>query len=244
MYDGRFEEAAQWVDRARRDGTGLPREYQANLEALLGVAALRRGELDNCVACVGPSSCIFPIAPEARHQFPSGSRAAIDHFQAYLKQRPDDLGVRWLLNVAAMTLGEYPAGVPEEYLVPLDRFRSPVAARRFNNIAAEVGLAGRGPNMAGGSAFDDFTGDGLPDIFFSSCDWDTGASLYVNRGDGRFEELAASKSGLANQDMSLNLQHADYDNDGNLDVLILRGGWEGPRGCPCCATRARVGSRT
>ena len=28
--------------------------------------------------------------------------------------------------------------------------------------------------------------------------------------------------------MSLNLQHADYDNDGNLDVLILRGGWEGP----------------
>ena len=73
MYDGQFEEAAQWIDKARRDGSGLPREYRTNLEALLGVAALRRGEIDNCVACVGPSSCIFPIAPEARHQFPSGS---------------------------------------------------------------------------------------------------------------------------------------------------------------------------
>ena len=152
MYDGQFEEAAQWVDRARRDGTGLPREYRANLEALLGVAALRRGELDNCVACVGPSSCIFPIAPEARHQFPSGSRAAIGHFQAYLKQRPEDLGVRWLLNVAAMTLGEYPDRRPRG--VPRARWiRSARSCRRRTvrqHRRARSGLAGRGPNMAGG----------------------------------------------------------------------------------------------
>jgi hypothetical protein len=228
MHDGRFEEALHWIDKARSDGSGLPRDYRANLVALSGVAALRRGEIENCVSCVGPSSCIFPIAPEAQHQFPAGSRAAIGHFLDYLKERPDDLGVRWLLNVAAMTVGDYPDRVPKEFLISLDRFRSAVPMKRFANIAAEVGLDSRGPNMAGGSAFDDFTGDGLPDIFFSSCDWDRGAVLFVNMGNGRFEEREDSKPGLAGQDMSLNLQHADYDNDGNLDVLILRGGWEGP----------------
>ncbi|MFO0890383.1 MAG: CRTAC1 family protein [Isosphaeraceae bacterium] len=64
-------------------------------------------------------------------------------------------------------------------------------------------------------------------MFFSSCDWDRGAALFLNR-DGQFRECEASRPGLKGQDMSLNLQHADYDNDGRLDVLILRGGWEGP----------------
>ena len=27
----------------------------------------------------------------------------------------------------------------------------------------------------------------------------------------------------------MNCNHADYDNDGDLDVLLLRGGWETPR---------------
>ncbi len=35
-------------------------------------------------------------------------------------------------------------------------------------------------------------------------------------------------SGLDAQPMALNLTHADYDNDGRLDLLILRGGWEDP----------------
>src|SRR5262249_51266787 len=158
------------------------------LIALAGMASLRRGEIENCVACVGPSSCILPIAPEAVHRFPSGSRTAMSYFLDYLKERPDDMGVRWLLNVAAMTVGEYPDGIPKEYVISLDRFRSPVSMKRFTNIAAEVGLDTRGANMAGGSAFDDFTGDGLPDVFVSSCDWDRGASLFVNLGNGQFEE--------------------------------------------------------
>jgi hypothetical protein len=227
MHEGQFDEAARLFQQARADGRRLPPETRSNLLAMLGVAALRRGEVENCVTCVGASSCIFPIAAEAQHRFPSGSRAAMGYFLDYLKERPEDLGIRWLLNVAAMTLGEYPSGVPGEYLIPLDRFRSPVPMGRFTNIAVEVGLDARGPNMAGGSAFDDFTGDGLPDVFYSSCDWDKGAALFVNRGD-RFEEVKASKPGLEGQDMSLNLQAADYDNDGKLDVLLLRGGWEGP----------------
>ena len=83
--------------------------------------------------------------------------------------------------------------------------------------------------MAGGSIVDDFTGDGWLDIF-TSLDrrrpW--GSRLFVNRGDGTFEDRSA-KAAWRIQVAALNCNHADYDNDGDLDILILlRGGWEKP----------------
>jgi FG-GAP-like repeat/ASPIC and UnbV len=85
----------------------------------------------------------------------------------------------------------------------------------------------RGPNDAGGSIFDDFTGNGLCDLLTTSLDADLGTSFYVNRGDGTFEDRSAA-AGLGNQIYALNATRADYDNDGNLDVLLLRGAWETP----------------
>ncbi len=186
---------------------------------------LRRGETENCLDCRGPSSCIFPIAAAAVHQRPSGSRAAIGHFASYLRRRPADLGVRWLLNVAYMTLGEYPEKVPPEWLIPMDPFRSRLDIGRFENVASQVGLNARAPNMSGGSIFDDFTGDGLPDVFTTSFDADRWASLFVNLGDGTFEDRSGS-AGLDDQVLALNAAQADFDNDGRLDVILVRGGWE------------------
>ena len=42
------------------------------LRAVLGIVAMRRGEIENCLECVGPSSCIFPIAPRGRPSQPGG----------------------------------------------------------------------------------------------------------------------------------------------------------------------------
>ena len=81
--------------------------------------------------------------------------------------------------------------------------------------------------MAGGCIFDDFNGDGRPDLFTTSFDVDRGASLFVNRGDGTFEDRSDA-AGLDDQVYALNVTRADYDNDGGLDVLLLRGGWEKP----------------
>ena len=229
MYDGKFEEAATWFEKALAESTDIdvPPGLRANFEAMLGVIHLRRGETENCLECRGPSSCIFPIAAEAVHQFPSGSREAIRHFQKYLDQRPDDLGVRWLLNIAYMTLGEYPDKVHPNQLIGLEPFLSRLDVGRFENVAHRVGLSVRGANMAGGSVFDDFTGDDLPDILTSSLDTDLGASLFVNRGNGTFEDRSVS-SGLEKQPLAVNTSQADFDNDGRLDVLLLRGGWEKP----------------
>ena len=226
MYEGRFPDASNWLDKAATENPDIPADLKANLVALRGVACIRRGEVENCVACIGPSSCIFPIAPEARHQQTSGSREAMAHFTAYLNQRPEDLGARWLLGIAARTLGEYPEGIPARFRLPPELFASALDIGQFRNVAPQVGLETRGPNMFGGSLFDDFDGDGRADIFVCSADCDLDAALFVNRGD-RFEDRGPA-AGLAGQDLAANASHADFDNDGRLDILLIRGGWEAP----------------
>ena len=111
-------EARSVVERADR----VAREFLFTIIYFQGVAALRRGENENCIMCRGESSCILPIAPAAVHTNPDGSRLAIRHFTEYLERFPDDLEVRWLLNLAHMTLGEYPDKVDPRFLVSLDRF--------------------------------------------------------------------------------------------------------------------------
>ena len=227
LHEGQFTEAASWLERILAPGRepAVSADLQAEVHVLLGIAALRRGEIENCLDCVGPSSCIFPIVREAVHTQPAGSREAIRQFTTYLDHEPGDLRVRWLLNLAYMTLGEYPQKVPPMYLIPLDRFQSKAPRGRFENVAQRAGLGVRGTNLAGGSIFDDFNGDHRPDLFTTSIDADRGASLFLNRGDGTFEDHS-SAAGLGEQVYALNVARADYDNDGNLDVLLLRGAWE------------------
>jgi hypothetical protein len=229
MYDGKFLEAASWLEKALATGRAadVPAQVRNRLIAILGIIAMRRGEIENCLECVGPSSCIFPIAREAVHKNESGSRDAVRWFTAFLEESPRDLRVLWLLNIAYMTLGEYPDKVPPQYLIPVELFRSEADVGRFENVATLVGLGARGPNLAGGSVFDDFNGDGLPDLFTTSLDADLGASLYINSGHGTFEDRSAS-AGLGDQVYTLNVTRADFDNDGDLDVLLLRGAWETP----------------
>jgi hypothetical protein len=50
---------------------------------------------------------------------------------------------------------------------------------------------------------------------------------FHNNGDGTFSERSA-QAGLADQLGGLNVVAADYNNDGCIDLLVLRGGWEFP----------------
>jgi hypothetical protein len=229
MYEGKFPEAAEELERALEHykAAGLPDELRRLLTVMLGVVALRRGEVENCLECVGPSSCILPIDRAAVHRNQAGSREAVRRFTAYLDEQPGDLRVRWLLNIGHMTLGEYPDRVPRKYLLPLDGFASTADVGRFANVASRAGLTSRGPNLAGGSAFDDFDGDGRPDLLTTSLDPDLGASFFHNNGDGTFADHTPG-AGLGDQVYALNVRQADIDNDGDLDVLLLRGGWEWP----------------
>ncbi|MGO9924297.1 MAG: CRTAC1 family protein [Isosphaeraceae bacterium] len=188
-----------------------------------GVTALRRGENDNCIACRGESSCIFPISPAAVHTNPYGSRLAIKHFTEYLDEFSDDLGVRWLLTLAHMTLAEYPRQVDPRFLIPLEGFCEPqFDIGRFRDVGHSVGVDRF--NQAGGAIMDDFDGDGLLDLAVTSLDPTMAMAFYQNRGDGTFEDRS-EPAGVAGQLGGLVCYQTDYNNDGRLDIFIPRGAW-------------------
>lgn len=204
-------------------GDKVPIEVKQQIYYLYGVAFLRDAESVNCVHCINGERCLFPILGEGVHEHKSSSQGAIKYFKKALALNPQDLKARWLLNVASMTLGEYPDKVDEEYRIDPKAFsgaESPVG--EFKNNAIQLNLNAKG--CAGGVIVDDFDGDLDLDVIFSS--WETNASLvyFRNDGKGRFAD-ASAEANLKGINGGLNLIQADYDNDGDLDVLVLRGAW-------------------
>jgi hypothetical protein len=190
---------------------------------LKGVVALRLGENENCILCRGESSCILPISRAAQHVNPAGSRMAVEQFTDYLQQFPDDLEVKWLLNVAHMTLGEYPEKVDPRFLVSIERFSSSEhSIGKFRDIGHLVGV--NRLNQAGGAIMEDFDNDGLLDIVTTSMEPTVPMQFYRNTGKGTFEERS-KEAGLAGQTGGLFCVQTDYNNDGRMDILVIRGAW-------------------
>ncbi|MDG2130047.1 MAG: CRTAC1 family protein [Fuerstiella sp.] len=201
-------------------------KYRRETLLKLSVSHLRIGEVENCVNCRTGESCILPIQGQGIHVRKEGSKKAIEYLELLLQRAPDDHIARWLLNVAHMTLGTYPDGVPPDVRITPDLFRSKQNFPRFADVAAELGLDTF--SLAGGVVCDDFNGDGLLDIIVS--DWDPSVELryFRNERDGSFSDRS-QEAGFGGMLGGLNLKQADYDNDGDLDLLVLRGGWMGKK---------------
>jgi hypothetical protein len=81
--------------------------------------------------------------------------------------------------------------------------------------------------MAGGVIVDDFENNGLLDVVTSSMNMCEHMHYFHNNGDGTFADQS-EKAGLIEQLGGLNMIQTDYNNDGCLDILVTRGGWEVP----------------
>ena len=195
------------------------------MDEILGVAHMRRGELENCVHNHNAETCIFPLSQAARHNRPEGSLKAIEYFKKHLAQRPDNLEARWLLNIAYMTLGKYPQAVPRAYLIPPSAFASKDKIGRFVDVAASLGIDPVGG--AGGAIMDDFDNDGLFDIVISTVNACDSLRYFHNNGDGSFTDWT-ERAKLTDQLGGINCVQTDYNNDGRLDIFVMRGGWEFP----------------
>jgi hypothetical protein len=223
---GRSEDALRQYEAveaaASRAGVQLLAHGETQLRMLKAQALLRLGEQENCLLNHNADSCIFPLKPGAYHHLRRGSEGAIALLTEQLNTQPTDLSARWLLNLAYMTLGEYPGEVPTQWQIPPKVFASDYPMPRFPDIAGGLGLDMDG--LAGGCILDDFDNDGLIDIVTSCWALDGQLRYYHNDGDGHFTERTEA-AGLIGLVGGLNILQTDYNNDGWLDILVLRGAW-------------------
>ena len=201
-------------------------DYNANLEASvhwhLALAHLSLAEDQNCVGHRTGASCIVPIQPDAVHPLPEHSRKAGALLLDYVNRHPRNVQAVWLLNLARRVSGDYPDGVPAQFRLSDAALGSTEPFAPWRDRAPELGI--NADDLAGGAVVDDFDGDGLLDLVSST--WDPCDHLKAFRNDGRggFEDVT-ERWGLDHQLGGLNLIQADYDNDGRLDLLVLRGAW-------------------
>jgi hypothetical protein len=194
------------------------------LHDALAISYMRLGEQTNCRDNHSSESCLFPIKGKGIHLNTDGSKKAIAIYTKILKVFPDDLQSRWLLNLAYMTLDEYPKNVPAAFLIPPQLFKPEYDLPVFENISMNVGLDVN--ELAGGVITDDFNKDGLIDLMISS--WGLFGKLHYFESDGNGHyKNKTEASGLAGLTGGLNMIQADYNNDGHLDFYILRSAWSG-----------------
>jgi VCBS repeat protein/ASPIC/UnbV protein len=235
VWYGKNDEALQVLGEIRQIAEAVqakvPPEHAAKLFSAIGdltaITFFRMAEADNCLCCTSGESCLFPIRGGGVHTKQRGARGAIEVLTECLGMNPQDQGSRWLLNLAYMTVAEYPAKVPNQWLIPPQAFESEYDIGRFPNVAAERGVDRFG--LAGGCILEDFDNDGDLDLMTSGFSLDEQARYFRNRGDGHFEDRTA-EAGLTGLVGGLNMSHTDFNNDGNADVLILRGAWLGDHG--------------
>jgi hypothetical protein len=189
---------------------------------LFAAAYLRLAEQENCLDNPSADVCILPIVRGGQHTREEGARQAIALYEDLLRRFPEDRGSQWLLNIAAMTIGRYPRLVPRRHLIPGLAGAAKTAFPRFPNIAGAVGVAVNG--HAGGLSVEDFNRDGFLDLFLSSMGLNDPVHFFLADGKGGYVNHT-SEAGLDGIVGGLNTVHADYDNDGDPDVLVLRGAW-------------------
>jgi tetratricopeptide (TPR) repeat protein len=225
-FDGKMDRAIERYEEAYKLALSAAPVEAPGVEFALGTAYLHKAGMDNDAYRAPGEICLLPGRPGRSYQRTDASEKAVEYFLKYLRRKPDELAVRWLLNLAYMTIGGYPDRVPRAYLIPPAVFASGEDVGRFRDVAPQAGL-----NVfatAGGVIVDDFGGTGRFDVVTSNFDHCAPLHYFGNNGDGTFSRRT-SAAGLGEQLGGLNLMQTDYNNDGCKDILVLRGGWQLPQ---------------
>jgi len=134
--------------------------------------------------------------------------------------------VEWDFDAGSVYCGEIRPGY-RAYCHP-DNFKSATnilyhqrADGAFEDVSAKSGIEEPG-GKALGVAFGDFDNDGFMDIFVANDS--VRQSLYHNKGDGTFEDIAISSGAGYDENgktyAGMGIDAGDYDNDGYLDIFI------------------------
>ena len=228
LRGGHTEEAVAALERLRRrlrvDHRAVPSHLRAFPEEMRRSLAIAYAKLAQDVNCLRQKAarCAVPPDEKSAHPHQDAAREAITLYEEMAEEAPDDMVVRWMLNLAYMWVGEHPDGVRPEWRIPRSAYGSTTGIAPFVDVAPRLGLDVVG--LAGGSVMEDFDADGDLDVMASSWGLRDQVRYLRNNGDGTFDD-ATLEAGLEGIVAGLNLSSADYDNDGLADVLLLRGAW-------------------
>ncbi len=220
---GELEAAVELLDACDElVDTETPRRLRAQLARTRGIVYLRIAERQNCVLGSSPDRCLFPLAGGGVHRHREPARTARSAYLLFLRFFPYDVTSRWILNILSMAIGDYPEGVEPRYRLPPLPLPAREAVGRFVDVAPAAGVAA--VNNCGGVVVDDFDRDGRLDIVTSTFDPEGPLLHFRSAGDGTFEDVS-TRSRTDDQLGGLNLVGTDYDDDGLVDLLVLRGAW-------------------
>lgn len=111
-----------------------------------------------------------------------------------------------------------PRGLPGER----DYFYRNKGDGTFEEIAEKIGVADKDKYFGLGVTFADYNNDGWIDLYVA--DDSSPNYLYKNNQDGTFSDVSfqtgTSYSGAGEEQGSMGVSVADYDNDGNLDIFV------------------------
>ncbi len=205
-----------------------------NLEAMLqlGLAEFRLGEADKAAERFENiiqnyrrhSGAYYYLGVyHLRHGAPE---KAVENFKESLRLKPRDPETLWNLWTAYSKLGGYPEDLPAAFKIqPWEGFGTPNSVgpnSPFIDVAPDLRMdkvdGGRG------SAWGDYDNDGDLDIV--AVGTYQPHALFRNNGDGTFTNVADA-AGIADPRGGWGSLFADYDNDGDVDLYITRGGWSG-----------------
>lgn len=199
---------------------------QHMINEALAVSFLRLAEVNNCFENYTPSNCILPFDEEAVHQDKSYIQSSIHHLEFLLNRNPETYAYYWMYNLAHLANGSYPEEVGTEFLIPglqsAEEFPKDLKVPLFEDTGMRRGV---GDNRISGSACtQDFTGNGKLDIFVTSYGFTDKVIFFTSNEEGGFDDSTID-AGLENMMGGLNIECADINNSGYVDILILRGAW-------------------
>ena len=192
-----------------------------SLDEVLLEAYLRGAESSNCIHHHNSNSCIMPFESDGVHTLKENSQLAIKMIEKMLEKDSNRNDLKWLYNVLAMTIDTFPEGVPESFRLDLSN-ESKYPDFKFIDEGVKRGINDK--ELAGGTCLDDFDNDGDLDVVFSSMTLN-GKIHYYENSDGVFIDKTKEHN-LENVTGGLNMIHCDFNNDGFLDIYVMRGGWE------------------
>jgi len=160
-YEGNMDQAVEHWEAAYKIAAAEIPAGIPQLTEVLGVAYLHKSEMKNDVYRNPGDWCLFPPRLAKPYRVTDDSEKAIQYLLKYLEikpERPDQVQVKWLLNLAYMTIGKYPSGVPRQYLISPSAFESKQDIGRFVDVAPAMGL--NFASMANGVIAEDFENNG------------------------------------------------------------------------------------